>query len=120
MSKICPRVKSLISLKQLAICAIVPIAYCKNANIDIVENFVPAYLLRFTRHLWQLLDEEDYVLSVYHWDEGDGFIWKLFGTYMQHPEEEFVHYFGGTPVAVIEQGSLCRSPREKPQTRKPN
>ena len=46
-------------LKQLAIKAIVPIAYCKNPDIDKVENFVPAYLLRFTRNIWQLLDEEE-------------------------------------------------------------
>ena len=53
-------------LKQLAVCANVPIAYCKNVDIDIVENFVPAYLLRFTRHIWQLLDEEDYILSQHY------------------------------------------------------
>jgi hypothetical protein len=46
-------------LKQLAIKAIVPIAYCKKPDIDKVKNFVPAYLLRFTRNIWQLLDEEE-------------------------------------------------------------
>ena len=95
-------------LKQLAVCDIVPIAYCKNVNIDTVNNFVPAYLLRLTRHLWQLLDEEDYILSRHYWDEGDNSVLKIFG------------YFGGTSVAVIEQGSPGRSPREKTQTRKPN
>ncbi len=88
-------------LKQLAICAIVLIAYCKNVDIDIVKNFAPAYLLRFTRHIWQLLDEEDYILSQHYWEDGDNSILNLFGTYMQHQEEKFVHYFGGTPVAAI-------------------
>jgi hypothetical protein len=54
-------------LKQFAVHDIVPIAYCKNVDIDIVNNFVPAYLLRwFTRHLWQLLDEEDYILRQHY------------------------------------------------------
>ena len=52
-------------LKDLAIRAIVPIAYCTKFDIDKVENFVPAYLHRFTRHQWQLLDELDYVLSTH-------------------------------------------------------
>ena len=37
----------------------------------------------------------------------------LFGTSIQHPEENFMQYFGGTPVAVNEQGSPRRSPRKK-------
>ncbi len=53
-------------LKQLAIHAEVPVAYCKNLDIDKVENFVPAYLYKFTRHdMWQLLDEEDFILTAY-------------------------------------------------------
>ena len=35
-------------LKELAIHEIVPIAYCTKSNFDIVKNFVPAYLHRFT------------------------------------------------------------------------
>jgi len=77
-------------LKQLAVKAIVPIAYCINSDINIVENFVPAYLLRFTRNIWQLLDEEDILLSHHNWEDGDNSILNLFGTYMQHPEEQFV------------------------------
>jgi len=45
-------------LKQLAMKEIVPIAYCKNPDIEKVENFVPAFLQRFTRNIWQLLDEK--------------------------------------------------------------
>jgi hypothetical protein len=100
-------------LKQLAARDVVPFAYCKNGDIDIVTNFVPAYLHRITRRLWELMDEEDYVLSTHNWDEGKDSVLNLFGTSMQHPEEKFVHYFGGTPVAVIEQGSLRCSPRKK-------
>ena len=108
-------------LKQLAVKAIVPIPYCINSDIDIVENFVPAYLLRFTRNIWQLLDEEDILLSEHNWEDGDNSILDLFGTYMQHQEEQFVQYFGGTPVAAFEQGrppfkegSPRRSPRKNP------
>jgi hypothetical protein len=113
-------------LKQLAIKAIVPIAYCIKTDFDIVENFVPAYLLRFTTNIWQLLDQEDIVLSQQNWEEGDDSILNLFGTYMQHPEEEFVIYFGGTPVAAFEQGrptfkegSPRRSPRKTPKQSNP-
>jgi hypothetical protein len=60
-----------------------------------------------------LYDEEDYVLDTYSWDEGKNTIFSAFGTSIQHPEENFVQYFGGTPVSVIEQGSPRRSPRKK-------
>jgi len=60
------------------------------------------------------LDEEDFILSQHYWEEGDDSILNLFGTYMQHPEEKFVQYFGRTPVVAFEQGSLRRcSPRKK-------
>ena len=59
------------------------------------------------------------VLSQHNWEDGDDSILNLFGTYMQHPEDEFVVYFGGTPVAAFEQGrppfkegSPRRSPRK--------
>jgi hypothetical protein len=113
-------------LKQLAVKAIVPIAYCIKTDFDIVENFVPAYLLRFTKNIWHLLDEEDILLSPHNWEDGDDSILNLFGTYMQHPEEEFVVYFGGTPVAAFEQGrppfkegSPRRSPRKTPKQSSP-
>jgi len=101
-------------LKQLAIHAEVPVAYCNNPNIDKVENFIPAYLYRFTRHMWQLLDEENFILSQHYWEEGDDSILNLFGTYMQHLEEKIVQYFGRTPVAAFEEGSKRCSPRKKP------
>ena len=92
-------------LKQLAMKEIVPIAYCKNPDIEKVENFVPAYLQRFTRNIWQLLDAEEILLSQHNWDDdGDDSIMKLFGTFTQHPEEDFVIYFCGTPVAASEEG----------------
>ena len=114
-------------LKQLAIKGnIFPIAYCKNPDIDKVESFVPAYLLRFTRNIWQLLDEEDILLSQHNWEDGDDSILNLFGTFMQHPEDHFVIYFGGTPVAAFEEGqplfkegSPLRSPRKNTEQRSP-
>ena len=56
------------------------------------------------------MDEEDYILNRHNWDEGKDSLLNLFGTSMQHPGEKIVHYFGGTPVAVNEQGSPRRSP----------
>jgi hypothetical protein len=66
-----------------------------------------------------LLDEEDYILSQHYWDEGEYSILNLFGTYMQHPEENFVLYFGSTPVAAFEQGSPRHSPRKTPEQGSP-
>jgi hypothetical protein len=37
-----------------------------------------------------------------------------FGTSIQHPEEHFLLYFGGTPVLLIEKGNPRRSPRKNP------
>jgi hypothetical protein len=98
-------------LRQLAIRAIVPIAYCTKSDFDKAENFVPAYLHRFTRHQWQLFDELDYVISTHYWDEQDDCIMNLFGTYMQHPGEQFVEYFGGAPVAALEKGTPKKNPK---------
>ena len=84
-------------LEQLEICEIVPIAYCQKGDIHIFTNFVPGYLARVTRRLWELYDEEDYVVDTYSWDEGENTILSAFGTSIQHPEEHFVQYFGGTP-----------------------
>ena len=77
------------------------------------------------------MDEEDYILNKHNWDEGKDSLLNLFGTSMQHPEEKFMRYFGGTSVAaneqgsprcspVIKQGSPSRSPRDENQRRKPN
>jgi len=106
-------------LKQLAMKAIVPIAYCKNPDIEKAEDFVPAYLQRFTRNIWQLLDKEEILLSQHNWEDGDDSILNLFGTFMQHLEDHFVVYFGGTPVTTFEErqplfkeGSPHRSPRK--------
>ena len=67
-------------LKQLEICKIVPIAYCQKGDIDTVTNFVPRYLARVTRHIWELYDEEDYVVDTYSWDEGENTMLDTFGT----------------------------------------
>ena len=128
-SFVCGQIIDIPFLRDFAIRAIVPIAYCTKSDIDKVENFVPAYLHRFTRHQWQLLDEEDGIISQHYWDEQDDCISNLFGTYMQHPEEQFVENFGGETVAALEQGtpkknnpeafeegSMRRSPRKNPET----
>ena len=71
-----------------------------------------------------MLDEKEILLSQHNWDDGDDSILYLFGTFMQHPEHDFVIYFGGTPVAAFEEGqplfkegSLRRSPRKNPKQR---
>jgi len=72
------------------------------------------------------LDEEDILLSQHNWEDGDDSILNLFGTFMQHPEDHFVIYFGGTTVAAFEEGrppfkegSPHRSPRKNPEQRNP-
>jgi hypothetical protein len=37
-----------------------------------------------------------------------------FGTSIQHPEDHFVQYFGGTKPSLIEKGSPRHSPRKNP------
>jgi hypothetical protein len=77
-------------LKQLGTRVVVPIAYCKEGDIDKVTNFVPGYLARVTRRLWELYDKEDYILETFSWNEGNKTLLDLFGTSIQHPEEHFV------------------------------
>ena len=77
-------------LKQLDTCVIVPIAYCEKGDVNIVTNFVPAYLASVTRRLWELYDEEVYVLDKLKWDEEENTILAAFETSIQHPEEHVV------------------------------
>jgi hypothetical protein len=101
-------------LKQLDTCVVVPIVYCQKGDIDKVTNFVPGYLARVTRRLWELYDEKDYVIETFNWDEGENTLLDTFGTSIQHPEEHFVRYFGGAPALLIEKGSPRCSPRKNP------
>jgi hypothetical protein len=93
---------------------LVPIAYCLKGDIDQVKNFVPGYLARVNRHLWELYDEEDYIMDTFSWNEGKNTLLDIFGTSIQHPEEHFVQYFGGTKATPIEKGSQHHSPRKNP------
>ncbi len=101
-------------LKTLDACVVVPIAYCPKGDIDQVTNFVPGYLARVTRRLWELYDKEDYIIDKICWDEEKNTLLDIFGTSIQHPEEHFVQYFGATKPKLIEKGSPHRSPRKNP------
>jgi len=101
-------------LKTLESRQLVPIAYCPKGNIDQVKNFVPGYIARTTKRLWEVYDEEDYILEMIYWDEGNDGLLNRFGTAIQHPEDHFVQYFGGTKPTLIEKGSQRRSPRKNP------
>ncbi len=48
-------------LKTLESCQLVPIAYCLKGDIDQVKNFIPGYLARTTKRLWEVYDKEDYI-----------------------------------------------------------
>ncbi len=90
-------------LKTLGKNKFVPIAYCPKVvtnphacpivDIDQVTNFVPGYLARANGHLWEVYDEEDYVVNKFNWDEGKHTLLDLFRTSIQHPEDHFVQYF---------------------------
>ncbi len=84
--------------------------------MDIVQvtNFVPGYLARADGCLWEVYDEEDYVVNKFNWDEGKHTLLNLFGTSIQHPEDHFVQYFCGTKPTLIERGSPRRLPRKNP------
>ncbi len=101
-------------LKTLDARVLVPIAYCPKGDIDQVTNFVPGYLARVTRRLWGLYDEEDYIIDTFYWDEGKDALLNKFGTSIQHPEDHFVQYFGGTKATLIKKGSPRCSPRKNP------
>ncbi len=91
-----------------------PHIYCPQANIDKVTNFDPGYLARVTRRLWEVYDKENYVINKLNWDEGKNTLLDLFRTSIQHPEDHFVQYFGGTKSTLVEKGSPRRSPRKNP------
>ncbi len=61
-----------------------------------------------------MYDKEDYIIDKTCWDEGQNILLGRFGTSIQHPEDHFVQYFGGTKPTLIEKGSPHRSPRKNP------
>ena len=73
-------------LKQLDACVVVPIAYCQKGNIEQVTNFVPGYFARVTRRLWELYDEEDYIIDTFNWDEGKTLFWTYLGPPFSIPK----------------------------------
>ncbi len=101
-------------LKTLEYHKLVPIAYCPKGVIDQVKNFVPGYLARTTKRLWEVYDEEDYIIETIYWDEGNDALLNKFGTSIQHPEDHFVQYFDGTKLTLIEKDGPRRSPRKNP------
>ncbi len=66
---------------------------CPIVDIDQVTNFVPGYLAWVTGRLWEVYDEEDYVVNKFNLDEGKHTLLDLFGTSIQHPEDHVVQYF---------------------------
>ncbi len=101
-------------LKTLDTRQLVPIAYCPKGDIDQVTNFVPGCLARVTRRLWELYDKEDYIIDKICWDEGPNTLLDRFGISIQHPEDRFVQYFGGTTPTLIKKGSPRCSIRKNP------
>jgi hypothetical protein len=80
-------------LSDLSLCERVPIAWCVDTrDVHQVRSFVPAYLLRETKNMWEVTDVDDMVLRNLDWT-GDEGIDNMMGIYIQNPAKRFIKYF---------------------------
>ena len=104
-------------LSDLALRESVPIAWCVDTrDVHEVRSFVPAYLLRVSKNMWEVTDVDDMVLRNLDW-MGDEGIDNMMGIYIQHPAKRFLEYFKEKrPLATLtaantRAASLAVSPR---------
>jgi hypothetical protein len=99
----------------------VPVAYCINdKNIVDIASFVPAYLVKIGKNLWEVMDEHDEKMEKQlDWDGDDG-LDNLWGLYVKHPDETFCEYFKSINVDVGKTGKAAFqvSPRRAELRRK--
>ena len=99
----------------------VPVAYCSNEkNIADVASFVPAFLVKIGKNLWEVMDEHDETMDKQiDWDGDDGLnnVWDL---YIKHPDQTFCEYFKSINVEVGKKAkeSVIVSPRRAELRRK--
>jgi hypothetical protein len=80
-------------LSDLSLRERVPIAWRDDTrDVHQVRLFVPAYLLRETKNMWEVTDADDMVLRNLDWT-GDEGIDNMVGIYIQHPAKRFIEYF---------------------------
>jgi hypothetical protein len=91
------------SLKDIRLCASIPVAWCKdvsnNANL---MSFILAYLTRISKHEWEVTDKDDIPLTSLDWDSDEG-LQNLVGCgYIQYPTGKYVDFFRhiGTTGAI--------------------
>jgi hypothetical protein len=81
---------SLEYLSNLKLCESVPIAWCADTNqVCEMQSFVPAFLTRVTKHMWEVTDVDDLIIQNLDW-KGDEGIENMMGIYIQHPVKRFM------------------------------
>ncbi len=108
-------------LKKMKLRQHVPVAYCiNNKNISDIGSFVPAFLVRVGKNLWEVMDEHDEKIEKQlNWD-GDDRLDNLWGLYIKHPDDTFCKFFKSIHIDVGKTGkaSFEVSPRRAELRRK--
>jgi hypothetical protein len=80
-------------LHKMRICSSMAVQWCiDTANIMSAKSFIAAFLVKISKSIWELMDDKGELLQQLDWD-GDEGITKLFGTYLQQPNESFCEYY---------------------------
>jgi hypothetical protein len=99
----------------------VPVAYCINEkNIANVASFVPVFLVKIGKNLWEVMDEHNEKMDKQiDWDGNDG-LNNLRDLYIKHPDKMFCEYFKSINVEVGKKAkeSVEVSPRHAELRRK--
>ena len=71
----------------------VPNAWCVDTKqVCEVQSFVPAFLTRVTKHMWEVTDVDNLIIQNLDW-KGDEGIENMMGIYIQHPVKRLMEFF---------------------------
>jgi hypothetical protein len=98
-------------LSNLSLCMRVPNAWCVDtSDVHQVRSFVPAYLYRETKNMWEETDVDDMVLRNLDWTSNER-IDNIIGIYIQHPAKRFIKYFKEKrPLATLTAANTHAAP----------
>jgi hypothetical protein len=106
-------------LSNLKLRESVPIVWCVDTNqVCEVQSFVPAFLTRVTKHMWEVIDVDDLIIQNLDW-KGDKGIENMMGIFILHPGKRFMDFFKlAEPLSTLTESngiaeSLVVSPNQK-------
>ncbi|MGA1646391.1 MAG: hypothetical protein ACO4AV_15605, partial [bacterium] len=105
------------SIKKMKLRDSLPIIYCTDdSDITKDENFIPAYIVKVGGDKWEVVDEEEELLSQVEWGGDDG-ITNIFGMYMKGPDAKFYRKFHADSLRQVVEEIIVSPNRARLRSR---